>query len=523
MDKNFSAVINEIMPLVRDGDNSVPFVISRNKAGSWNVQYPYPADSVGSLLSVRKKHDPYAVSFCGADFSKGGFSSVYDKLLCSRLYAEFNKNRMSGEYQGHDDIKEVRAVYDFFEANIGEFSQKLTDYLTTVDKPLAELAEMCPYRMATDNDDCSFNEDLAFDAVHYIENEVGVRLRANLTERGPEKRCIDGYEEKQSVRIGQVSIVFAENLSAFSPYLVCNRENGEDYSRSAFPSYVSAMREFTARQATLVNALESERKSRSGRGVDEAVLTSEHCLPESAVADFTGKPIVVKAGELSPEFRYSDSQLILCTHGSGARPGKYDRTVFGTELYSGDTVCYGRHQIEGVADESKLPQWAKTKFEIMRDKEIFEYGGYHFKPVRRFRDGELDKPQENDSRPRKQDARYAMRNMSSDFSLGITSYDRKKTDDAYSADAFYAASGDSTADIFKCIENGRLYVPGENELFRYKEPPQNEKPAPSLAKPQKEEPPTLLDELSDAKEEAAARNAAPKDKPQTKKRGEAEI
>ena len=159
----------------------------------------------------------------------------------------------------------------------------------------------------------------------------------------------------------------------------------------------------------------------------------------------------------------------------------------------------------------------------LRDKEIFEFGGYHFKPVRQFRDGEIDKPLANDSRPWKKDAAYAFRNMASDFSLGISSYDRKKTDAAYSIDAFYTASGDSTADIFKCIENGRLYVPGENELFHYKEPPPHEMSSQNKAKPKKKEPPTLLDELSDAKAEAAARNAVPKDRPQTKKRGDVEV
>jgi hypothetical protein len=415
-------------------------------------------------------------------------------------------------------------LIDFFEENVNSFSHTVTDYLIELDRPFRVLEKMCPFNMATNNDDWRYNEDLAFDAIHYIENEVSARLRVSLAEREPEKRYIDGYEEKQSIQIGQISIILAENLGAQSPYLVCNRENGEDYNHSAFPSYVSAMREFTVRQTTLVNVLEAERESRSGHGVDEAALTSEHCLPGSGAVDFTGKPIIVKASELSPEFRCSDFQLLLCTHGSGARPGKNSRTVFGTELYSGDIVCYGRYQIEGVADESKLPQWAKTKLEIMRDKEIFEYGGHHFKPVRQFRDGEIVNPLANDSRPWKQDAQYAMRNMMSDFSLGISSYDWNKTDAAYSTDAFYAASGDCTADIFKCIENGKLYVPGENELFRYNEPPQKDKAAQKHTRTSKpEQPPSLLGEVREAAELAKQRKAERGNAHAPKKRGELEV
>ena len=37
----------------------------------------------------------------------------------------------------------------------------------------------------------------------------------------------------------------------------------------------------------------------------------------------------------------------------------------------------------------------------------------------------------------------------------------------YSYEEFYNAANSSSADIFKCVENGRLYIPGENELFEY--------------------------------------------------------
>ena len=61
-----------------------------------------------------------------------------------------------------------------------------------------------------------------------------------------------------------------------------------------------------------------------------------------------------------------------------------------------------------------------------------------------------------------------------------------------SHEKFYAASGDSQCDIFRCIENGKLYVPCANELFRYNEPPQKKRAV--------EEKPTLQEKLSSAKE-----------------------
>jgi len=105
----------------------------------------------------------------------------------------------------------------------------------------------------------------------------------------------------------------------------------------------------------------------------------------------------------------------------------------------------------------------------------FEYGGYHFTPYRKFRKGEIDRPAPNDSRPWKNDAQYAMRNMRTDFELGLFKGDRPHKRQDYSYDCFYAASGNSDCDIFRCMETGRLYVPGENELFGYKEPRSRER------------------------------------------------
>jgi hypothetical protein len=59
--------------------------------------------------------------------------------------------------------------------------------------------------------------------------------------------------------------------------------------------------------------------------------------------------------------------------------------------------------------------------------------------------------------------------MKSDHEIGIATYEWGRTD--YSHASFYAASGDSEMDIFKCVENGKVYVPCENELFEYNDSP----------------------------------------------------
>ena len=81
----------------------------------------------------------------------------------------------------------------------------------------------------------------------------------------------------------------------------------------------------------------------------------------------------------------------------------------------------------------------------------FEYNGYHFEPT-----GILS-------------ARRTLKEISnetiSNNTLGMSAYEGATH--PYSYEEFYNAANSSSADIFKCVENGRLYIPGENELFEY--------------------------------------------------------
>ena len=86
--------------------------------------------------------------------------------------------------------------------------------------------------------------------------------------------------------------------------------------------------------------------------------------------------------------------------------------------------------------------------ELQQRQDSFVYMSYTFVPV-----GTLEKGKELD-----QYNSYLRRN-----DLGIRNYNGG----AYSWSGFYEESGKSTADVFRCLENGKLYVPGTNELFEY--------------------------------------------------------
>ena len=99
---------------------------------------------------------------------------------------------------------------------------------------------------------------------------------------------------------------------------------------------------------------------------------------------------------------------------------------------------------------------AKTAEELAEswDEGVFEYQGYHFEAV-----GVL---------PEGLEGKDLFAQTRSNTELHLSTY---HTEDfpKYSYDEFYAVSNAPTADVFRCLETGRNYIPGENELFDMKE------------------------------------------------------
>lgn len=125
----------------------------------------------------------------------------------------------------------------------------------------------------------------------------------------------------------------------------------------------------------------------------------------------------------------------------------------------GDSNCYIHIEQDGSVvniDNESLDECYLTDL----PDNSFEYGGYHFVPERRF-----DKTERNN-------IRTITRNLATDVNLGFFRNNDifgREQKFPYSYEEFYNASNDKNYDIFRCIENNKLYTPGENELFEYLE------------------------------------------------------
>ena len=88
----------------------------------------------------------------------------------------------------------------------------------------------------------------------------------------------------------------------------------------------------------------------------------------------------------------------------------------------------------------------------------FCYGGMHFVPEGRF-------DQTNVS------LNEILSKLSVDPELGFCVPDYKyQSKYPYSQDGFYDAATDKKCDVFRCVENGKLYVPCQNDLQQYEGP-----------------------------------------------------
>ena len=128
------------------------------------------------------------------------------------------------------------------------------------------------------------------------------------------------------------------------------------------------------------------------------------------------------------------------------------------EVTAEESISESQEQeIIETSEEQKEPEeevTAKTAEELAEswDEGVFAYQGYHFEAV-----GVL---------PEGIEGKDLVAQTRSNTELHLSTY---HTEDfpKYSYDDFYAVSNAPTADVFRCLETGHNYIPGENELFGY--------------------------------------------------------
>lgn len=275
-----------------------------------------------------------------------------------------------------------------------------------------------------------------------------------------EIRKAGDYTIIQSMQIGEKEFVLGENMQAKDGkyYIVANYEFNEIFERYTdvhySVDYVEVADIFSQRISAEIEKLKVGRCD-----LCMNILTKDDCIPIGNES-FIGKIIVLKPDKLAPEYRNEHYQIMRCTGGNGAKADGLGTSVFCKEMFTGEEMKYRRASVIGILKEDCYPAWLTDILECekaMKNPNTFQYGEHHFLPV-----GNIPK-----NEPIYKTSQYL--HSDKDMRMWTETYEgvHGKANKIYSYSDFYKASGDSKCDVFKCLENRNLYLPGEHELFKY--------------------------------------------------------
>ena len=86
-------------------------------------------------------------------------------------------------------------------------------------------------------------------------------------------------------------------------------------------------------------------------------------LPDSYTNNYEDRLLVLKPSALKESYRHEEFQYFFAQSGFGCDPSKLGTKVFGKFLIDGEEAAFRRYNFYGIADEEKLPDWAKEKLQ----------------------------------------------------------------------------------------------------------------------------------------------------------------
>ena len=267
-------------------------------------------------------------------------------------------------------------------------------------------------------------------------------------------RKIGEYKVTNSLHMGDREYALCENMD--DPhglyYMTCIVRSNDFYEFYdevlSSDNYLQIAKLFADRiQTAIAEQIKEAEKHPAG------LITAEMC-DCSRDRDLNGEIIVIRAEELHPEFRTETHQIVLCTGGNGAKPNARGSAVFCESLTDCEKGRFERANVLGILKKECYPMWVTERVQVIREFQknpaVFEFGNMHFLGV-----GQLPPPKERD----------LSQTLCYDSDIAFETHNGDAVQ--YNRTDFLNAAANSKCDVFRCYENGKLYVPAENELFQY--------------------------------------------------------
>ena len=102
---------------------------------------------------------------------------------------------------------------------------------------------------------------------------------------------------------------------------------------------------------------------------DLGIFDVTDCIQVKEAQDYEDKLLILKSSVLKEDYKKGEFQLFYAQCGFGCSPSAEGRKVFGKFLIDGEETHFQRNDFYGIADESKLPDWAVEKLNEIRSDE----------------------------------------------------------------------------------------------------------------------------------------------------------
>ena len=107
---------------------------------------------------------------------------------------------------------------------------------------------------------------------------------------------------------------------------------------------------------------------------DLGLLDGTDCIQTDEPQNYEGQLLILKSSSLSEAYKKGDFQLFSANCGFGCSPTALGRKVFGMFLIDGEETNFSRNDFYGIADESKIPDWALEKLNEIRTEPTHNEG-----------------------------------------------------------------------------------------------------------------------------------------------------
>ena len=104
---------------------------------------------------------------------------------------------------------------------------------------------------------------------------------------------------------------------------------------------------------------------------------AKDCIPGSTHTRYENQLLILDPFLLNEDYKHGDYQLFYARSGNGCDESKIGRKVFGEFLKDGEKTSFYRNDFLGIADERKLPEWARDRLFELRNTEKKETNPEH--------------------------------------------------------------------------------------------------------------------------------------------------